>query len=58
MNREERMLEIDLREILSWMTMIVRVRRIREMKARLWIGLKLIKLSAWIIGIKHEEERD
>lgn len=46
--------EIDMKDVMTGMTMTVRVKRCKEWKLRFRIALWLIRLAAWISWFKFE----
>lgn len=48
--------DIQHRSIVHRVTMHVRVRGAGTFPARLWLGVRLIKLGAWVIGTQFKIE--
>jgi hypothetical protein len=51
---------IDMREIVSYVTMKAKITHKQEMVWRIRLGMKIMLLAAWIMGcqIKIEDEND
>lgn len=43
--------DVDAVDLMRHMTMNVKVRRMRTVRVRIWLGTKVIRLGAWIIGV-------
>lgn len=51
-------IQADIVESMRYATLIVTWKRMREMRVRLWIGTRLMLLTAWILNCNIEFEND
>jgi hypothetical protein len=49
-----KVLEVDAREALRSVTIKVKLTHCTEVRARLWLGTRLIKLAAWVLDCSLE----
>jgi hypothetical protein len=49
-------LEFDAKELGGRVTMVVTIRRYNQWCFRIWLGVKLIRLAAWIMWMNVEIE--
>ena len=47
---------VDVRKVVADMTMHIRVINPPDLRIRLWIGLQVMRIAVWIIGMRCELE--
>ena len=43
-------INFNMRDMMATTTLRFRVRGVRSMRARLWLGAKIVSFAAWVIG--------
>lgn len=47
-----RVVDIDVVELMKAFTLTVTVKRTKELRVRLWLAAQLMRLAAWVAGMK------